>query len=173
MINEQDNFGISEAYNALMGYQYKITKAPAMNPTNGRIYLAGTVQSGSTVKGRLYGLDIKSTDQQPAMKVAFEQKLSAGPESCPFISPDDTHIYLFDKKGTLYAFDQEGVKMWTLQLDIIPKSPAITEDGTIYACSGNKLYAIKDLGSSGAFLWVMDFKELLSDRLTDWVPSRD
>lgn len=166
MVHEMENLTISDIYNAYTGHQFKITKAPAVNPKNTRIYVAGSAKSSghySSVKGRLYGLDFfPGTDNSAGQMVpAFEKIIEKPSGTSPCISPDGKHIYLIDKKGTFYTFNEDGQEIWRLFLDIIPSSPAIGPNGTIYVAGGSTLIAVNDLGSEGAILWEIDFNEII------------
>jgi len=166
MVHEMKNLTISDIYNAHTGHQFKITKAPAMNPRNGRIYIAGTAKSSgyySSVKGRLYGIDFLPGTNNSAgqLLLAFEKIIDKPSGTSPSISPDGKHIYLIDKEGTFYTFNEDGQEIWRLSLDVPPSSPAIGPNGTIYVAGGSKLIAINDLGSEGAILWEIDFYEII------------
>ena len=168
-----------EAFNALMGYQFKITNTPAVNPVNGRIYIVGTVQSDassdtpSTLQGRFYGLDFipDRNNYQGKLRLAFQTKMGPGSGASPAVSPDGSHIYTLDGLGTLYAFNKEGEKIWTLRINGAPASPAIGPDGMIYSVGGSRLHAVKDLGDSGTILWHKDFSDTLIKRLYNFLPS--
>jgi len=125
MVYEMKDLTISDIYNAHTGHQFKITKAPALNPLNGRIYIAGTAKSSgysSSVKGRLYGLDFfpDTNNSSGQMVLVFEKIIDQPCGTSPCISPDGKHIYLIDKKGTFYTFNENGQEIWRLSLDIIP-----------------------------------------------------
>ncbi len=175
MVHEMENLTISDIYNAHTGHQFKITKAPAVNPQNGRIYIAGTAKSSgyySSVKGRLYGLDFFTDTNNSAgqLVLAFEKIIDKPSGTSPSISPDGKHIYLIDKEGTFYTFNEDGQEIWRLSLDVAPSSPAIGPNGTIYVAGGSKLFAINDLGSEGAILWEMDFYEIIIENILNNLP---
>ncbi|MEW5802273.1 MAG: PQQ-binding-like beta-propeller repeat protein [bacterium] len=180
MVSNGDHLTISDIFNGLMGRQYKITNTPAVNPVNGRVYISGTVRSYalSDVQGRFFGVDfIPATVDTPAkLQLAFQTEMEPGSGSSPAISPNGSHIYTLDDKGTLYAFDTEGENVWTLDVQAQPASPAIGQDGTIYGVSKSQVYAVKDLGDSGQILWRLDFNDTIIGNLLNSflpVPSRD
>jgi len=160
MVSDGDPLTPGDIFNGLMGYQYKITNTPAVNPVNGRIYIAGTVKNSAfaDVQGRFFGIDyITATASSPAkLQLAFQTDMEPGSGSSPSISPDGSHIYVLDSKGTLYAFNADGKKVWTLSVQSRPASPTIGQDGTIYGTNGSEVYAVKDKGDSGQILWRLD-----------------
>ena len=64
--------------------------------------------------------------------------------SSPAIGFDGT-VYVGSYKGSLYAINRSGVKLWEFETGgIVYSSPAIGPDGTLYVGSDDKkLYAIK------------------------------
>ena len=165
MVSDGDPLTPADIFNGLMGYQYKITNTPAVNPVNGRIYIAGTVKSSSfaSVQGKFFGIDfIPATSSSSAkLQLAFQTDMEPGSGSSPSISPDGSHIYVVDNKGTLYAFNTEGKKVWTLAVQSRPSSPTIGQDGTIYGTNGSQIYAVKDKGDSGQILWQLDLNNTI------------
>lgn len=174
MVKETNQLTINDLYNIYKGTKFKITKTPAINPINGKIFVVGTTKAenfgGS--QGKLYGLDfMPSTENTKArLSLAFEKDLEANPASCPAISPDGLHVYLLDSSGLLSAFDLYGNEVWQISLEHNPTSVTIGHDGVIYTTGQSLLYAIKDLGSSGALLWEMDFNDLISQTIPESFP---
>ncbi|MEW6379577.1 MAG: PQQ-binding-like beta-propeller repeat protein [bacterium] len=165
MICDGDHLTINEIFNGLLGFEFKIANTPGVNPVNGRIYITGSIKSPVSleIQGRFYGIDfIPPTSQESGrLQLAFQTPMEPGSGSSPAISADGSRIYALDNKGTLYAFDADGTKAWTLGMKAKPASPTIGPDGTIYGVSEGLLYAIKDRGSSGEILWKMDFSETM------------
>ncbi|MEW6382058.1 MAG: PQQ-binding-like beta-propeller repeat protein [bacterium] len=178
MVNEDGPISVSDAFNGLMGYRFKITNTPVVNPSNGRIYILGTVKSPerpNTVQGRFYGIDfIPGQSNLPGkLRLAFETRVTAGSGASPVISADGSHIYVLDGAGTLHAFDKEGERIWRLHVGNMPASPTVGPDGKIYCVSGSTLSAIKDFGNLGAIAWKLDLAPAAEENLPvsppDWI----
>ncbi|MEW6380155.1 MAG: PQQ-binding-like beta-propeller repeat protein [bacterium] len=172
MVNENGPITVSEAFNGLMGYRFKITNTPVVNPANGRIYILGSVKSadrGSVIQGRFYGIDfVPGKNNKPGeLRLVFQSKINAGSGSSPAISADGRHIYALDGAGVLHAFDKNGERVWKLHVGTMPASPTIGPDGTIYCVSGSALHAIKDSGDSGTIAWELDFTDAAAKKLSD------
>ncbi|MEW5803595.1 MAG: PQQ-binding-like beta-propeller repeat protein [bacterium] len=166
----------SEIFNCLMGYQFKVTNTPVVNPANGRIYILGNIkpsERSNTVQGKFYGIDFipGSGDSPGGLRLAFQTRISPGSGASPAVSSDGSHIYVLDGAGTLFAFNKEGGKAWRLHIGIMPASPTVGSDGTIYCVSRSTLYAVKDSGNSGSTAWKMDFTDTALKRLPDSPPS--
>ena len=166
----------SEIFNCLMGFQFKITNTPVVNPVNGRIYIIGNVKStdrSSAVQGKFYGIDFTpgNGDTPGELRLAFQTRISAGSGASPVISPDGSHIYVLDGTGILHAFTRDGENVWRLRIGVMPGSPSIGPDGMIYCVNESILYAIKDSGRSGSKAWKMDFTRVGTDVLPDPPPS--
>ena len=174
--NGGDGISINEIFNCMMGYQFKVTNTPVVNPANGRIYIIGNIKTAdrsNTVQGRFYGIDFTpAIGNTPAgLRLAFQKRISPGSGASPAISPDGSHIYVLDGAGILNAFSRDGEKVWRLHIGVMPTSPTIGPDGTIYCSSESTLYAVKDSGGSGSTLWEMDFTQTCTERLPDSPPS--
>lgn len=171
MVSDENDLPKSEIYNGLMGYQFKVTNTPAVNPVNGRIYIIGTVKNPlpPLIQGRLYGIDFyPPSGQIPGqLQLAFQSKMGHGSGSSPVISRDGSHIYTLDGNGMLCAFNIDGKRVWRLHIGRMPGSPTIGADGNIYAVSGKYLYAIKDFGPLGKILW----EKNLQDKILAWLPD--
>jgi hypothetical protein len=171
-----EGISIDEIFNCLMGFQFKVTNTPVVNPANGRIYIIGNIKTtdhSNTVQGRFYGIDFipGSGDTPGVLQLAFQTRTTGGSGASPAVSSDGSHIYVLDGPGTLYAFTKDGDKAWRLHVGVMPASPAIGPDGTIYCASDSTLYAVKDSGSSGSMAWKMDFTQEGAERLPDSPPS--
>jgi hypothetical protein len=172
----EEGISVGEIFNCLMGYQFKVTNTPVVNPVNGRIYIIGNVKTAdhsNTVQGRFYGIDFTpgSGDVPGGLRLAFQTKISSGSGASPAISPDGSHIYVLDGAGVLNAFSQDGKNAWRLRIGVMPASPAIGPDGTIYCVSRSTLYAVKDSGNSGSTIWEKDLTQTGSEMLPDPPPS--
>jgi hypothetical protein len=174
MVSDEVHLTCSDIFNGLMGYEFKITNTPAVNPVNGRIYIAGTIRGPafSDIQGRFYGIDfIPATSSAPAkLQMAFQTEMGPGSGSSPSISPDGSHLYVLDNKGTIYAFDKEGNKVWTLPIKSSPASPTIGQDGTIYGTNRDQIYAITDKGNSGQIQWQLDLNNTVVGSLLGSLP---
>ncbi|MCL6583524.1 MAG: PQQ-binding-like beta-propeller repeat protein [bacterium] len=163
MISDGDRLTISDIFNGLLGYQFKIANTPAVNPVNGRIYIAGSIKTAlfsSNIQGVFYGIDFippPPHESSGRLQIVFQTPMKPGSGSSPAISADGSRIYVLDNQGTLYAFDADGATIWTLDMKAKPASPTIGPDGIIYGVSEGQLYAVKDQGDWGEVLWRMDF----------------
>jgi outer membrane protein assembly factor BamB len=125
---------IQPLFDLVFGRTFKSSNTPAVNPHDGRIFVAATGRETNT--GALYGLDFIPSliaGELGIVRVATDTVIGKESGSSPAISPDGKQAYLTDETGKLYTVDfgNGEIVCVTAELDAQPGSPSIGSDGTV------------------------------------------
>jgi outer membrane protein assembly factor BamB len=105
----------------------------AISPNGDSIYIASGGESGK----RFHAIDTATG------KKKWDADVGANPLSSPIVDANGT-IYFGSRDANIYAFNPDGSLKWKVNIGagMAYTSPALGEDGVLYAASSNNLYAI-------------------------------
>jgi outer membrane protein assembly factor BamB len=166
MVGMLDGRIIQPLFDLVVGRTFKSSNTPAVNAVDGRIFVVATGSEPNT--GALYGLDFVPSPvagELGVVRLATSTLIGKESGSSPAISPDGSHVYLGDETGKLYAIDARSgdVHCTTAEVDILPGSPSIGNDGTVLVLTGYGAAAINP--DDCEVKWKLDLDWLLDREL--------
>ncbi len=153
------------SWQLLFGGSMRSMNTPAVSQKTGRVFVAATSTEPSL--GRLYGLDLITTEQGIVIEIAFATDFGIGSGSSPATSNDDNFVYVSDEEGYLYSIDAAtGDIVWRAKTAATAGSAVVDLEGTVIvlqAYPNPTMMAIH--GDTGKVKWSSNADQLASETL--------
>lgn len=151
-----------EVLEALMGGGTVNANFFSIVPQTSRIWVAatapdevdGTVDNASEY-GALYSLNFSAED---GFQIVSRTDFDGGSSSTPALSADGRRVYVADSFNNMYALDDEGHEIWSLNVgsQIFASIAVASDNNELYAVTTTGMFKVIDRGDHGTLEWFAD-----------------